>query len=83
MAPSGMAIYNGTKFPEYNGNIFNGALAGTALWRIVLGGADGKTEIFRERLLANRGERIRDVRQGTDGWIYLLTDNGKLLRVSK
>jgi aldose sugar dehydrogenase len=83
MAPSGMAFYNGTKFPEYNGNIFNGALAGTALWRIVLGGADGKTEIFRERLLASRGERIRDVRQGTDGWIYLLTDNGKLLRVSK
>jgi aldose sugar dehydrogenase len=83
MAPSGMAFYNGTKFPEYNGNIFNGALAGTALWRIVLGGADGKTEIFRERLLANRGERIRDVRQGPDGWIYLLTDNGKLLRVSR
>ncbi len=82
MAPSGMAIYSGTRFPEFNGNIFNGALAGTALWRIVLS-ADGKTEIYRERLLAARAERIRDVRQGTDGWIYLLTDNGKLLRVSR
>jgi aldose sugar dehydrogenase len=82
IAPSGMVIYNGNKFPEYSGNIFNGALAGAALWRIVLG-ADGKTEIFRERLLGSRGERIRDVRQGLDGWIYLLTDNGKLLRISK
>jgi aldose sugar dehydrogenase len=83
MAPAGLAIYNGSKFPEYSGNVFSGALAGTALWRVVLGGADGKTEIFRERLLASRGERIRDVRQGPDGWIYLLTDNGKLLRVSR
>ena len=83
IAPSGMAIYAGDKFPEFQGNVFLGALAGTALWRIALGGADGKTEVFRERLLANRGERIRDVRVGADGWIYLLTDNGKLLKVSK
>ena len=64
-------------------NLFSGALAGTALWRIVLGGPQGKTEISRERLLANLGERIRDVRQGTDGWIYLLTDAGKLLRLTR
>jgi aldose sugar dehydrogenase len=85
IAPSGMAIYSGTKFPEFQGNVFLGALAGTALWRVVLGGADGTTEVFRERLLASRGERIRDVRVGPDGWIYLLTDGspGKLLRVSK
>ena len=80
MAPSGLVIYNGSKFPEYSGNVLVGALAGTALWRVVLS-ADGKSEIFRERLLASRGERIRDVRQGTDGWLYLLTDNGKLLRI--
>ena len=83
IAPSGLVIYSAGKFPEFNGNIFTGALAGTALWRVVLGGANGRTEIFRERLLAGRGERIRDVREGTDGWIYLLTDNGKLLRVSR
>jgi aldose sugar dehydrogenase len=85
IAPSGMAIYSGAKFPEFQGNVFLGALAGTALWRVVLGGADGTTEVFRERLLASRGERIRDVRVGPDGWIYLLTDGspGKLLRVSK
>jgi aldose sugar dehydrogenase len=85
IAPSGMAFYTGDKFPEYKNNVFLGALAGTALWRVVLGGPDGKTEVFRERLLASRGERIRDVRMGPDGWIYLLTDgaSGKLLRVSK
>lgn len=82
IAPAGLAIYTGHQFPEYTGNVFSGALAGTALWRIVLS-PDTKTEIFRERLLATRGERIRDVRQGTDGWIYLLTDNGKLLRVAR
>ena len=83
IAPSGMAIYSGTKFPEFQGNVFLGALAGQALWRVVLGGADGTTEVFRERLLASRAERIRDVRVGPDGWIYLLADTGKLLRVSK
>jgi aldose sugar dehydrogenase len=85
IAPSGMAIYAGDKFPEYQGNVFLGALAGTALWRVVLGGPDGTTEVLRERLLASRNERIRDVRVGPDGWIYLLTDGspGKLLRVSR
>ena len=82
IAPSGLIFYTGDKFPEYRGNLFSGALAGTALWRIVLA-ADGKSEVFRERLLASLGERIRDVRQGPDGWLYLLTDSGKLLRVSK
>ena len=83
IAPSGLTIYSGDKFPEFQGNLFSGALAGTALWRIVLGGPEGKTEVARERLLAALGERIRDVRQGPDGWFYLLTDSGKLLRVTR
>ncbi len=83
IAPSGLAFYTGDKFPEFQGNLFSGALAGTALWRIVLDGQDGKTEISRERLLSNLGERIRDVRQGPDGWIYLLTDSGKLWRLTR
>jgi len=81
IAPSGLAFYTGDKFPEFHGNLFSGALAGTALWRVVLGGPDGHQEVLRERLLAHLGERIRDVRQGADGWIYLLTDSGKLLRL--
>ena len=48
-----------------------------ALWRLTL---SGNTVIAQERLLASRGERLRDVRQGADGALYLLTDNGKLLR---
>jgi glucose/arabinose dehydrogenase len=48
-----------------------------------LGGPQGKTEVARERMLANLGERIRDVRQGPDGWLYLLTDSGKLLRLTR
>lgn len=82
IAPSGMAFYTGDALPDWKGNLFIGALAGTALWRLTL---DGNTVVGRERLLAERGERIRDVRQGPDGWLYLLTDssNGKLLRVQR
>jgi aldose sugar dehydrogenase len=82
MAPSGMAFYTGDLIPEWKGSLFVGALAGTALWRLVL---DGNTVVARERLLADRNERIRDVRQGPDGGLYLLTDSvsGKLLRVHR
>ncbi|MDM0068230.1 PQQ-dependent sugar dehydrogenase [Variovorax sp. J31P207] len=82
IAPSGMAFYTGDALAEWKGNLFVGALAGTALWRLKL---DGNAVVGRERLLAERGERIRDVRQGPDGWLYLLTDssNGKLLRVER
>lgn len=82
IAPSGMAFYTGDALPDWKGNLFVGALAGTALWRLTL---DGNTVVGRERLLADRGERIRDVRQGPDGAIYLLTDdrNGKLLRLNR
>lgn len=82
IAPSGLAFYTGDALPDWKGNLFVGALAGTALWRLTL---DGNAVIARERLLADRGERIRDVRQGPDGWLYLLTDssNGKLLRLQR
>jgi glucose/arabinose dehydrogenase len=82
IAPSGMAFYTGDALPAWKGSLFVGALAGTALWRLTL---DGNAVTARERLLADRGERIRDVRQGPDGWLYLLTDstNGKLLRVER
>jgi aldose sugar dehydrogenase len=82
MAPSGMAFYTGTRFPEWQGNLFVGALAGQALWRIVL---SGNQVVSREPLFISLGERIRDVRQGPDGCIYLLTDssNGRILRVQR
>jgi aldose sugar dehydrogenase len=81
-APSGMAFYSGDKFPEWSGNLLVGALAGRALWRLVL---SGNTITARERLLSERNERIRDVRQGPDGYLYVLTDdaNGKILRLQR
>lgn len=78
IAPAGMIFYSGSGFPEWQGNVFLGALAGTAVWRIEL---QGNTEVKRERLLFNLGERIRDIEQGPDGWIYILTDSGKLMRL--
>ena len=78
IAPAGLIFYTGTGFPQWQGNIFMGALAGTALWRVEL---SGDTEVTRERLFAELGERIRDVEQGPDGWIYLLTDSGKLIQI--
>ncbi len=82
IAPSGLVFYTGSRFPEWRGQFFMGALAGQALWRIEL---NGNTVVAREALLTSLGERIRDVRQGPDGWLYLLTDsgNGRLLRVER
>jgi aldose sugar dehydrogenase len=78
IAPSGLIFYTGNGFPQWQGHVFMGALAGLALWRIEL---NGNAEVARERLFADLAERIRDVEQGPDGWIYLLTDSGKLIQI--
>jgi aldose sugar dehydrogenase len=80
IAPSGMAFYTGGAFPEWKGNLFVGALAGQALHRLVL---DGETVVGEERLLVDLHERIRDVRDGPDGVLWVLTDNpeGRVLRI--
>lgn len=82
IAPSGRAFYTGSRHPEWRGQLFMGALAGQALWRIRL---DGERVVEREALLTELRERIRDVRQGPDGALYLLTDsgNGRVLRVDR
>jgi len=81
IAPSGMAFYTGDAFPGWKGNLFVGALAAQLLVRLEL---DGEKVTKEERLLANLGARIRDVRQGPDGAIWLATDgaDGKILRVA-
>ena len=80
IAPSGMAFYGGDAFPRWKGNLFVGALAGQRLVRLEL---DGDTIKHEERLLGELGERIRDVRAGPDGLVYVLTDNsnGRILRL--
>lgn len=81
IAPSGMAFYSGNAFPEWEGNLFVGGLASTALVRLEL---DGDSVTHEERLLEPLGLRIRDVAQGPDGAIYVATDesNGGILRVA-
>ena len=78
-AVSGMAFYTGDAFPHWRGNLLIGALAGQALIRLEL---DGDRIVHEERLLQVM-DRIRDVRVGPDGLVYLLTDgtDGKLLRL--
>ncbi|MCG8155016.1 PQQ-dependent sugar dehydrogenase [Brenneria goodwinii] len=79
-AVSGMAFYNSDRFPQWKNSLFIGALAERNLIRLTL---DGDSVVAEERLLNERNERIREVRLGPDGYIYLLTDhdNGKLLQV--
>lgn len=80
IAPSGLAFYTGSMFPEWQGQLFSGSLAGQALWRLQL---NGNAVVTREPMYGNLGERFRDVRQAPDGAILLLTDSGKLLRLSR
>jgi len=81
IAPSGMAFYTGDLFPAWRGNLFVGALAAALLVRLELDGDKVGTE---ERLLKELDERIRDVRQGPDGALWLLTDDpdGRILRLT-
>lgn len=80
IAPSGMMFYTGDKFPEWKGDLFVGALVLTHLRRIEF---DGKKDTGQEVMLEDMGQRIRDVAQGPDGNIYILTDDtyGQLLRM--
>ena len=80
IAPSGMAVHSGRLVPEWKGNIFIGGLIAQGVVRLVM---QGDRVVGEERLLTDRGERIRDVREGPDGAVYVLTDvsDGKILRI--
>ena len=81
IAPSGVIFYDGEAFPGWQGNLFVGGLASTALVRLTL---DGNSVTGEERLLEPLGLRIRDVAQGPDGAIYVATDHssGEILRIA-
>ncbi|WP_190808415.1 PQQ-dependent sugar dehydrogenase [Flagellimonas sp. S3867] len=78
IAPSGMTFYDGNKFKEWQGNLFIGAMALTHLNRLVF--EKGKV-IHEERLLLDFGKRVRVVRQGPDGFIYIGVDGGAIYRL--
>jgi aldose sugar dehydrogenase len=77
-APSGLTVYNGNIFKEWKGDLFSGGLRGKQVRRILL---DGSTVVGEESLTI--GYRVRDIRTGPDGYLYLLTaeNNGKLIRI--
>jgi glucose/arabinose dehydrogenase len=81
IAPSGLTIYTGDLFPQWTGNAFIGGLRPSILVRLEL---DGEKVTGEERMLRQLNERIRDVRTGPDGALYLLTDNtaGRILRLT-
>ncbi len=80
IAPSGMTFYDGKRFPRWHGNLFVGALKDQLLVRLEI---RGERVVSEERMLANTLGRIRDVRSGPDGYLYLLTDasDGVLARL--
>ncbi len=81
IAPSGMTFYDGDAFPEWQGDLFVGALKFQLIARLEL---DGDKIVAEERLLQGELGRIRDVRVGPDGFLYVLTDdpNGGLYRIA-
>jgi len=81
IAPSGLALYRGQRYPQWQGDLFVGALVDQEVRRLVL--RDGQV-IAEHALFSDIGERVRDVRAAPDGYLYLLTDseNGALLRVT-
>jgi aldose sugar dehydrogenase len=81
IAPSGAQFYTGSAFPEWQGNLFVGGLRSLALVRLRI---ENNRVTGEEHLLGDRKERIRDVRQGPDGALYLVTDtsNGELWKIT-
>lgn len=82
VAPSGLAFVTGDRYPGWQGSLLVGMLRGTGVLRLTL---DGRRVAAEERVLPGQQSRIRDVRQGPDGWIYLLTDGveGQILRLER
>ena len=80
IAPSGMTLYRGEAFPDWSGDLFVSALVEQSLRRLDL---EGGEIVGQEVLFTELGARLRDVRTGPDGFLYILTDeeDGKVIRV--
>ena len=79
MAPSGLAVYRGDRYPEWQGQLFAGALVNQSIFRIAVN-EKLETKTLEELPI---GQRVRDIQQGPDGYLYVLTDSpdGRLLRL--
>ena len=78
IAPSGLTFYTGDKFKSWKGSLFSGALRGAHLNRLVL--VKGRV-VKEERLLEKLGQRIRNVKEGPEGYLYISIDDGKILKL--
>jgi len=80
ISPSGMTFYKGNRIPEWQNNLFIGALSGTHIARLVM---QENRVVGEERLLTGENQRFRDITQGTDNALYAITDGGRLYRIDK
>lgn len=79
IAPGSLLLYSGSAFPKWRGNLFAGALVLQHLNRVVVDGAG--QPVAEERLLTDLEERIRALAESPEGWLYLSTDSGRILRL--
>ncbi|HEX4271297.1 MAG TPA: PQQ-dependent sugar dehydrogenase, partial [Rhizomicrobium sp.] len=79
IAPSGLAVYHGKLFPQWNGNLLAGGLRGMGVYRLAL---KNNKVVSEEPLLSELHTRIRDVRVGPDGAVYVLTEQKALLKLT-
>ena len=75
-----MTFYTGSRIPEWQNNLFISSLSGQHLIRLVI---ENNRVVGEERLLANEGQRFRDITQGSDGALYAITDGGRLYRIDR
>ncbi|WP_310295422.1 PQQ-dependent sugar dehydrogenase [Flavobacterium aquidurense] len=80
VSPSGMTFYKGNRVPEWQNNLFIGALSGMHIVRLAI---ENNKVVGEERLLAGEGQRFRDITQGNDGALYAVTDQGRLYKIDK
>jgi len=80
VSPSGMTFYKGNRIPEWENNLFIGALSGQHIIRLAI---TNNKVTGEERLLAGEGQRFRDITQGTDNALYAITDAGRLYRLDR
>lgn len=80
VSPSGMTFYSGNRVPEWENNLFIGALSGMHIVRLAI---NNNRVVGEERLLAQENQRFRDITQGNDGALYAVTDQGRLYKIDK
>jgi glucose/arabinose dehydrogenase len=80
VSPSGMTFYEGNRVPEWENNLFIGALSGMHIVRLAI--KDNRV-VGEERLLTQENQRFRDITQGKDGALYAITDQGRLYKIDK